>query len=207
MEDVLARAGEARFAKHKLPISVREWRLAVGARIADRTRPVSLEKGVLVVRVATSAWANELQMLAPELVARLRIRGYAIDNLRFRVGSLDIIEKPPERRIARKVPPPVPLGPELAKDVAGVPDDELRDIIGAAARANLAWQSYLGAELPKTPAAPARAPTGREPSTGGPPSARGPRGAGTGTVPPDRNGGGSGGASRRSSGGDSGRRR
>lgn len=206
IDTLLERAGEDRFAKSRPPISVRDWRAAMGARIADRTRPLALERGVLVVRVATSAWANELQMLAPELVARLRLRGFAVDNLRFRVGPLEILERPPERRVSRKVPPPVPLAPELAQKVQQIEDPELRDIVGAAARANLAWQSYLGAELPKgTPAMPARAPT--DAPTAAPPSARGPRGAGTGTAPPGRTGGGSGGASRRSYGGDSGRRR
>src|SRR5687767_12972934 len=34
IEDVLDRAGEDRFAKKKLPIPMRDWRLAVGPRIA-----------------------------------------------------------------------------------------------------------------------------------------------------------------------------
>src|SRR4051812_23820804 len=89
MEELLDRAGEDRFAKKRVPIPVREWRAAVGPRIADRARPWTLERGVLVVKVATSVWANELQLLAPELIARLRARGFAVDSLRFRVGALD----------------------------------------------------------------------------------------------------------------------
>lgn len=210
IESLIERAGENRFAKHKIPIPVREWRAAVGARIADRARPSSLERGILVVRVASAAWANELQMLAPELVARLRVRGFAVDQLRFRVGALDTIERPPERRVSRKVPPPVPLAPELAHDVERIEDPELRDIVAAAARANLAWQTYVGG--PGTgpappPAAPARMPTRAEALSAAPPASRVPRGAGTGSAPPDRTGGGSAGASQRRPGGDSGRRR
>ena len=180
LEELLDRAGEDRFAKKRVPIPVREWRAAVGPRIADRARPWTLERGVLTVKVTTSVWANELQMLAPELVARLRQRGFLVDSLRFRVGALDQQERPPERRTFRKVPPPKPLSPELKADVAKVEDDGLRAVIEAAARANLSWQENVN-------------------PNGAPPTSRGPRDAGTGSAPRDRNEEGSGAASRRSS--------
>lgn len=210
IESLIERAGENRFAKHKVAIPVREWRVAVGPRIAERARPMSLERGILVLRVATAAWANELQMLAPELVARLRVRGFAVDQLRFRVGALDVVERPLERRATRKVPPPVPLAPELAREVERIDDEELRNIIGTAARANLAWQDYVGG--PGTgpapaPSAPARMPTRGEDLSAAQPGARAPRAAGRGTAPQDRTEGGSDGAWRRTPGGGSGRRR
>lgn len=144
LEELLDRAGEDRFAKKRVPIPVREWRAAVGPRIADRARPWTLERGVLTVRVATSVWANELQMLAPELVARLKARGIAVESMRFRVGQLDQEERPPERRTVRKVPPVKPLAPELRAEVAKVEDDGLRSVIERAAQANLAWQEFIG---------------------------------------------------------------
>jgi hypothetical protein len=186
LEELLDRAGEDRFAKKRVPIPVREWRAAVGPRIADRARPWTLERGVLTVKVATSVWANELQMLAPELVARLKVRGFAVDSMRFRVGQLDQNERPPERRTVRKVPPPKPLAPELKAEVAKVEDEGLRDVIERAAKANLAWQEFVSAE---------------------PPTSRGPRDAGRGTAPPVRNEEGSGAASRRNSGDGAYRRR
>lgn len=117
--------------------------MVVGLRIADRAHPITLERGVLLVRVTTSVWANELQMLAPELVARLRVRGYAVDQLRFRVGPLDMPDRPPERRTTRKVPPPVPLGADLKASIAEVADPDLRAVIARAASANLAWQDFV----------------------------------------------------------------
>ncbi len=181
IEEVLDRAGEDRFARRRSPIPMRDWKAAVGPRIADRAHPMQLDRGVLLVKVATSVWANELQMLAPELVARLRVRGYAVDSLRFRVGALDTPDRPPERRTYRKVPPPKPLAPELEATIARVADDDLRAVISRAASANLAWQEYVSEARP---------------------NARGPRGAGRGTAPPGRNAEGSGGASRRNRGGD-----
>lgn len=180
LEELLDRAGEDRFAKKRVPIPVREWRAAVGPRIADRARPWTLERGVLTVKVATSVWANELQMLAPELILRLKQRGFAVDAMRFRVGQLDQNERPPERRTFRKVPPPKPLSPELKAEVAKVEDDGLRAVIEAAARANLSWQENAN-------------------PNGAPPTSRGPRDAGRGSAPQDRTAEDSGAASRRSS--------
>ena len=186
LEEVISRAGEDRFAKKRPPIPLPEWRAAVGARIADRAKPIAIDGGVLVVRVATSVWATELQMLAPELIMRLKQRGFAVERMRFRVGQLEPVDRPPERRVARKVPPPAPLPSDLSRVVSGVADDGLREAIEEAARANLAWQEYVSA-----------APQG----------ARGPRDAGTGTAPRGRTAAGSGATSPRNRGGDSGRRR
>ncbi len=195
MEDLLDRAGEDRFARRRSPIPMREWKQAVGPRIADRAHPLLLERGVLLVKVTTSVWANELQMLAPELVARLKLRGYGVETLRFRVGPLDLPERPPERRAYRKVPAPVPLEPELRASIAQVPDADLRAVIERAASANLAWQSFVSPSNDATRASEARR------------DARAPRAAGTGTAPPVRTEEGSGEASPRSRGDGSSRRR
>ena len=186
IENVLDRAGEDRFARKKLPIPMRDWRLAVGPRIADRALPMTLDRGVLTVRVATSVWANELSMLAPELIARLLARGFAVKELRFRVGPLDLPADPTEKRAYRKVPPPAKLAPEIKASLAKVEDDDLRATIERAAAANLAWQENVSVEQR---------------------DARDPRGAGKGSARPDRTATGSGGASGDNSGGGSGRRR
>lgn len=175
LESVLERAGENRFAKRQLPIPLAEWRAAVGPRIADRARPIALERDVLVVKVVTSVWANELSLLSSDVIAKLAERGFVVKQLRFRVGPLDIIEGVTQRKNYRKVPPPAPLTPELARALDRVEDEGLRDIIGSAARANLAWQRLNEA----------------------PPASRGPRGAGRESAPPGRTGEGSGAASRR----------
>jgi hypothetical protein len=207
MEALLDRAGEDRFAKHRSPIPMREWKIVVGPRIADRAHPISLDRGILLVKVTTSVWANELQMLAPELVARLRVRNFAVDQLRFRVGPLDMPDRPPERRITRKVPPPVVLGPELKANIDLVQDPDLRAVIARAASANLAWQDFVApaSGAPKSLRAEAASQAARVSEA--PRGARVPRDAGTGSAPRDRNEGASGGASPRTRGDDSGRRR
>lgn len=192
LEEVLARAGENRFARRPLPIPLAAWRAAVGPRIADRARPIALDRGTLVVKVVTSVWANELSMLAPELIGKLAEHGFEVKALRFRVGPPDVIDGIPQRREYRRVPPPSPLAPELERSLTRVEDDELRAAIERAARANLAWQA---------------APAAKDAVSGGRRGAPAPRCAERGSAPPARSEGGSGGASPRSSGGDSGRRR
>jgi hypothetical protein len=121
-------------------------------------------------------------MLAPELVARLRVRGYAVDQLRFRVGPLDMPDRPPERRITRKVPPPVVLSPELTATINQIGDPDLRAVIARAASANLAWQDFVSpvSGAPKSSSAEAAARAAR--TSEAPRGARVPRDA-----PRDRN--------------------
>src|SRR5579859_1938593 len=138
---ILDRAGENRFARTREAIPAALWREAVGARIAERALPLSLEDGTLVLRVPTSVWANELSLLADEVFARLKERGVVARELRFRVGTLPAVERPPERRIARAVPVIREVPDELARVLATVSDPALRHAIESAAAANLAWQS------------------------------------------------------------------
>lgn len=51
---------------------VPDWRALVGPQIAAVTTPERVTPdGTLFVRVATSAWMNELQLMAPAILARL----------------------------------------------------------------------------------------------------------------------------------------
>src|SRR5262245_3709762 len=59
------------------------WRRAVGDRIASRTEPGRLRAGVLTVHSASSAWAQELSFLSPEILARVRALGLEVEALRF----------------------------------------------------------------------------------------------------------------------------
>src|SRR6188472_4285814 len=51
---------------------VEEWASLVGPQIAAVTAPESVTAdGILRVRVATAAWANELSLMTPRILARL----------------------------------------------------------------------------------------------------------------------------------------
>jgi hypothetical protein len=51
------------------------WREIVGDQVAARCEPLGLTRGVLKVRAATPAWANELRYLAPEVIRRVNAGG------------------------------------------------------------------------------------------------------------------------------------
>lgn len=173
LETILARAGESRFARLRPPIATGLWREAVGARIAENAKPVSLSGEVLLLRVSTSVWAHELSLLADEVVARLRERGIEVKQLRFHVGSIPPVERPAERRVSRAVPRPRDLPPEVADGLVRIGDPSLREAIARAAKANLAWQ-----EAARPP--PSRAPTEARPG------ARTPRASEAETGPRDQ---------------------
>ena len=51
---------------------IEEWAELVGPQIALVTQPDSITPdGVLRVRVTTAAWANELSLMSPKILARL----------------------------------------------------------------------------------------------------------------------------------------
>lgn len=129
------------------PIAFRDWEAAVGTRIASRARPIKLERGVLLVRTASSTWAQELALLSEAIITQLRARKVAVDSLRFRVGQVEAPDRPPSREEVRISPAAVPLPPTIQSQLAQVEDPELRAIIARAAAKNLGWQETY--EAPK----------------------------------------------------------
>jgi hypothetical protein len=66
-----------------------EWEAAVGAEVARATRPVLVRGGVLTVETANPAWAQQLSLLKPRLLAAInaRLGERLIKDLRFRSGQ------------------------------------------------------------------------------------------------------------------------
>ena len=66
---------------------VMDWPRLVGAPVAAVTFPESVSPdGTLFVRVATSAWMNELQLMTPDIMARINAgRGTASGSGRIKV--------------------------------------------------------------------------------------------------------------------------
>lgn len=110
-------------------------------RILANARPVQYRAGVLTVHTATTAWANALSLESAQLLFRVRARvpDIKVDRLVFRVGRL------PEVPVAVKPEPPPPrllpleqLPEELARELARVHDDALRDRLAKAMAVSLA---------------------------------------------------------------------
>jgi predicted nucleic acid-binding Zn ribbon protein len=69
------------------------WPEVAGAALAAAATPVSEREGTVTVACESGVWANELELLAPDLMARLNERlrdgpeGARVERLRFVVGS------------------------------------------------------------------------------------------------------------------------
>lgn len=136
-----------------LPVPPRAWERAVGSRIALRTRPARLERGVLHVVAASSAWAQELSLLGEAIATRLREDGLAVSSLRFQVGKVEAPERVVPREPPRELPPPAPLPPALRDALGRIDDASLREVLTNAARASLAWEAERVRAMAPPPAA------------------------------------------------------
>lgn len=65
------------------------WTEALGARIAAEAEPVSERDGVVLVECRAATWAQELDLLQADLLARLNshLGEDPITGLRFRAGG------------------------------------------------------------------------------------------------------------------------
>jgi len=110
--------------------------MAVGSRIAKRAQPVRLDRGILYIRVPTAAWANELSLLATEIVKQLAEHDIEVNELRFSVGP---VRQPRRRRgkPRRAAAPDAKLPEPLRDRVAQIADDELKAALAEAAAKSL----------------------------------------------------------------------
>jgi predicted nucleic acid-binding Zn ribbon protein len=65
------------------------WKGVAGPRLAEAAAPVSERDGVVTVACESGVWAQELELLAPDLLAGLQaaLAGPSPARLRFVVGS------------------------------------------------------------------------------------------------------------------------
>jgi len=117
------------------------WEKVVSDRVYDNARPARLQQGKLVVHTATSAWASALQLDTENILEGLRARvpRVPVTSLVFRVGALP----PAPPRAPKRRPPPVlrpvtDLPEDVARALARIGNDDLRDAVARAAAAGLA---------------------------------------------------------------------
>ncbi len=65
------------------------WKAVVGERIAAVTEVVDEREGVLTIECSSAVWAQELELMGPRIMARLKaeIGDSAPEKMRFRAGS------------------------------------------------------------------------------------------------------------------------
>ncbi len=117
------------------------WAKALSVRIVRNAQPVKLLRGTLTVHTATSAWANTLQLETDALLAALqrKVPDVRVRKLVFRVGPMPnaatiiALEEPPPKTV-----PMTTLPDDVARELARIGDDELREAVARAAAVGLA---------------------------------------------------------------------
>jgi predicted nucleic acid-binding Zn ribbon protein len=80
-------AGKGITRRVKQAAVIADWPELVGPQIAEVTRPISIaQDGTLFVAVASSAWMQELQLMAPSIVRQLCTRGRKVKRIVWRAG-------------------------------------------------------------------------------------------------------------------------
>lgn len=110
--DMLARVAAERGWSEELSVGgvVGRWREVVGDQVADHCEPESFEGGLLVVRTDSTAWAANLRLLVPQLLAT--------------------IEREVGPDVVREVRVVGPAGPQWRKGARRVPGRGPRDTYG-----------------------------------------------------------------------------
>lgn len=106
----------------------RAFELALTERIKKNAHPARIFRETLYVDVASSAWAHELQMMAPTLLAKLREidPSLPIRGLSFRTGPVPE-RVPPPARPAYQPPEGAISDALLAAQVARIRDERSRE--------------------------------------------------------------------------------
>ena len=140
------------------------WRKVVGLHVSQRTSPLRLVGGVLLVRVATSAWAQELALLKTTLCERLAAQGFPVRDVRFSVGPVTAPQRTLGVQVRVPYRPRVPLPDSLLAELEKLDDPELRMALSRAASSNYAWQ---GAVLNAAPTSARQAAQALRPAAAG----------------------------------------
>src|SRR6185295_15645478 len=69
--------------------------------------------------------------------------GVKVERLVFRTGKVELPHRPVERRQTRLVPPPAPLPSGLRRELEGVADEELRELVRDAAARSIAFAANV----------------------------------------------------------------
>lgn len=123
---------------------------ALSPRVLRNARPVKLMRGTLLVHTINSAWANSLQLESEHLLAKIRrvSPDTRIRKLRFCAGPLPEAAVPlPHTPLVKAGGLPLSeLPAELARELARIQNDELREAVRRAAAVGLATRRDNGAD-------------------------------------------------------------
>lgn len=104
------------------------WEEAVGPQIAAKAKPAGIRDGILVVKVASSPWMQQLSLMKPEIMGQLNSMAgeQLVKEILFKAGAV----APQRKEPAASPRTPRTLRPEeeqwLQEQAAVIDDPELR---------------------------------------------------------------------------------
>ncbi len=120
----------------------RVWAEVVGEEVARRTQPDRLRNGRLYVTVSDAVWLQQLAMLKPQILARLRAYSETpvVREIFFTVGTSSLVHSHPQKDCQRRK---TPLSPQmelrLLEVMGPVRDEECREVLARILRK--AWET------------------------------------------------------------------
>jgi Dna[CI] antecedent, DciA len=150
VRDLLARALGSADPESRSSIALSGWwHAAAPPRMARSAWPIAVRRGVVVIHAATSAWASEISLMATELLASLHLRAPELGarSIRAKVGPRPatararVVEPP---RVVAAPADPKTLPEEIARALANVKVDDVRDAVAQAAATSLAEGARRG---------------------------------------------------------------
>lgn len=77
------------------------WKDSVGPQIAAKAKPAGIRDGVLVVKVASSAWMQQLSLMKPEIISQLNIMAgeQIVKDILFKAGRVDTLPEPSPAKV------------------------------------------------------------------------------------------------------------
>lgn len=105
-----------------------KWPEIVGREVAEKTSPIRISDGSLIIRTASPGWSHQLSLMKTTIVEKLNTSGFEIVDLRF-VFKEEVDEKPKEKRAPLRTKP----------DFSNIPDTINTK------KLRIAIASYLGA--------------------------------------------------------------
>jgi hypothetical protein len=118
--------------KMKEALCLEYWEEIVGETNARATRADSIKEGVLFVSVKSSAWAQELSFLKPEIIKKLndRVGKKIVKEIQFKTRTLKK-KAPTQEDLSEPQPKDVTLSADemvsLEQEVSHLNDDKLRE--------------------------------------------------------------------------------
>jgi hypothetical protein len=136
IDDILHKA----LKKHHIPLKMEDrrlrtvWSQAVGPRIAVHTHPDCIRKSVLFVKVANSAWMQQLHFMKQDILEKFNHLNSRdpLKNIFFAIGEIPVSAAAKRDRIfiSDRVPALKARDKKMIEEsLAVIADEELRDIL------------------------------------------------------------------------------